>query len=61
MDAIFRQLLTDESGATVVEYAILVALLSIAAIVIIIAVGAQLDAAFVRVQNLIETHAGLSG
>lgn len=59
MDVI-RQLLRDESGATMVEYAILVALLSIAAIVIIFAVGAQLDAAYSRVQNLIESQAGLS-
>lgn len=59
MDVI-RRLLRDESGATMVEYAILVALLSIAAIVIIFAVGAQLDAAYSRVQNLIESQAGLS-
>lgn len=59
MDVI-RRLLRDESGATMVEYAILVALLSIAAIAIIFAVGAQLDAAYSRVQNLIESQAGLS-
>lgn len=59
MDVI-RRLLRDEAGATMVEYAILVALLSIAAIVIIFAVGAQLDAAYSRVQNLIESQAGLS-
>lgn len=59
MDALVRRLFRDESGATMVEYSILVALLSIAAIVIILAVGAQLDAAYSRVQNLIESQAGL--
>lgn len=38
-----RQFLEDESGATVVEYAILAGLLSIAAIVIIGAIGAKLE------------------
>lgn len=59
MGALVRRFLKDESGATVVEYAVLVALLSIAAIVIILAVGIQVDAAYSRVQNLIESHAGL--
>lgn len=60
MDVQARRLLKDESGATMVEYAILVALLSVAAIVIILAVGAQLDAAYSRVQNLIESQTGLA-
>lgn len=60
MDALIRPLLRDESGATMVEYAVLVALLSIAAIAIILVVGAQLDAAYSRVQNLIESQTGLA-
>lgn len=59
MDVI-RRLLRDESGATTAEYAILAALLSIDAIVIIFAIGAQPDAAYSRVQNLIEVQAGLT-
>lgn len=45
----------DESGATMVEYAILVALISIAAIVIIYFVGREIRNTFGQVLNCIKT------
>jgi pilus assembly protein Flp/PilA len=43
----------DESGATMVEYAILVALISVAAIVIIFALGQQIRETFNQVVQCI--------
>ena len=45
----------DESGATMVEYAILVALISIAAIVIIYFLGREIRNTFQQVLNCIAT------
>ena len=41
-----KQFFNDESGATMVEYAILVALIAVAVIAIVTLLGAQLDAKF---------------
>jgi pilus assembly protein Flp/PilA len=49
LTAFFR----DESGATMVEYAILVALISIAAIVIIYTLGQQINNTFNQVMKCI--------
>lgn len=51
MMTLVKKFLRDESGATMVEYAILVALISVAAIVIIAAVGGQVNDAFTEVQE----------
>lgn len=51
MKSLMKKFLNDESGATMVEYAILVALISIAAIATIILVGEKVDDAFDRVQT----------
>lgn len=51
MKSLMKKFLNDESGATMVEYAILVALISIAAITTIIMVGDKVDDAFDRVQT----------
>lgn len=51
MKDLIQKFLKDESGATMVEYAILVALISVAAIVIIVAVGQQVNEAFNRVST----------
>lgn len=51
MMTLVKKFLRDESGATMVEYAILVALISVAAIVIIAAVGSQVNTAFTEVQE----------
>jgi pilus assembly protein Flp/PilA len=48
----------DESGATMVEYAILVALISIAAIVIIYTLGLEIRRVFGQVLNCIQSPTG---
>lgn len=49
-----RSFWQDESGATMVEYAILVALLSVAAIVIIAYLGQEIRNAFNQVRDCIK-------
>ncbi|MEX0618124.1 MAG: Flp family type IVb pilin [Pseudohongiellaceae bacterium] len=51
MKSLFNRFVKEDSGATMVEYAILVALISIAAIATITAIGPLIDAAFLEVQN----------
>lgn len=46
MKSLVRKFMNDESGATMVEYAILVALISVAAIIIIAVVGNKVENAF---------------
>jgi len=46
----------NERGATMVEYAILVALISVAAIAIIVILGGQIQAAFQSVSDAIEAN-----
>ena len=58
---LIQKFLKDESGATMVEYAILVALISIAAIFIIAAVGAQINNAFSRVNPALAPAAATTG
>lgn len=60
MKSLMKKFLNDESGATMVEYAVLVALISIAAIATIILVGQRVDDAFGRVQDELAT-AGSGG
>lgn len=55
MKSVIRKFLNDESGATMVEYAVLVALISIAAIVTIALVGDKVDAAFKEVEAKLTT------
>lgn len=51
MNSVIWKFLNDESGATMVEYAVLVALISIAAIITIAAVGVKVDEAFQKVED----------
>lgn len=51
MKQLIQKFLKDESGATMVEYAILVALISVAAIAIIVIIGGQVKDAFQKVQD----------
>ena len=51
MKQLIQKFLKDESGATMVEYAILVALISVAAIAIIAIIGGQIKDAFQKVQD----------
>lgn len=55
MSALIQRFWSDESGATMVEYAILVALLSIAAIIIIYYLGQQIRNTFNQVRDCIKT------
>jgi pilus assembly protein Flp/PilA len=48
----------NERGATMVEYAILVALISVAAITIIVTLGGQIQAAFTSVTTAIADNTG---
>ena len=57
MMTLVKKFLRDESGATMVEYAILVALISVAAIVIIAAVGTQVNNAFTEVRDCLTNSA----
>lgn len=57
MMSLVKKFLREESGATMVEYAILVALISIAAIVIIAAVGTQVNDAFTSVRDCLQDSA----
>jgi pilus assembly protein Flp/PilA len=51
MKNLMKKFLNDESGATMVEYAVLVALISIAAIATIVLVGNEVNNAFDRVKE----------
>lgn len=54
MNALIQSFWNDESGATMVEYAILVALLSIAAILIIYYLGQEIRNTFNQVRTCIK-------
>lgn len=53
-----RMFHTDEKGATMVEYAILVALISVAAIAIIVSVGQEVQSAFNDVLTQLQANSG---
>lgn len=61
MKSLMNKFLRDESGATMVEYAILVALISIAAIATIVLVGQKVDDAFDKVQTELSNAGSGSG
>lgn len=60
MKSLVKKFLHDESGATMVEYAILVALISVAAIAIIFVVGGEVRDAFDEVKECLQTPASCS-
>lgn len=47
----FKNLLMDESGATAIEYGLIAALVSVAAIAALTAMGSSLDSMFTSVSN----------
>ncbi|TQV65358.1 MAG: Flp family type IVb pilin [Halothiobacillaceae bacterium] len=51
MKALASRFMNDESGATMVEYAILVALISVAAILVIQVLGNKINNTFENVQS----------
>jgi len=61
MKNIVRKFMSDESGATMVEYAVLVALISVAAIAIIFVVGGQVKEAFEDVRDCLNAPTATCG
>lgn len=49
MNQLFRRLFQDESGAAMVEYALLVALIALVAIVGVAATGTSINAQFAKI------------
>lgn len=49
-----KNLLTDESGATAIEYGLIAALVSVAAISALTAMGSSLDSMFTSVSNKLD-------
>lgn len=49
-----KKLLKDESGATAIEYGLIAALVSVAAIAALTAMGTSLETMFTRVSNELE-------
>ena len=58
MKQLVSKFIADESGATMVEYAILVALISVVAIVIIYAIGQKVADAFQEVSDKLDNPSG---
>lgn len=52
---VIKRFVYDESGATVAEYAILAALIAVAAVAIVYALGQQLNAMFSETKECIVT------
>ena len=50
-----KSILGDESGATAIEYGLIAALVSVAAIVALTTMGSSLDSMFTTVSNELET------
>jgi pilus assembly protein Flp/PilA len=55
MANLIKRLWNDESGATAVEYGIMVALIAVVIIATVILLGEELDTTFVTVQEALET------
>ena len=55
MFKLIRKLRTDEDGATAIEYGLIAALISVAAIVALEAVGTSLDTMFTTVSTELDT------
>lgn len=56
-----KKLLKDESGATAIEYGLIAALVSVAAITALTAMGSSLDSMFSTVSNKLDTAVTQSG
>jgi pilus assembly protein Flp/PilA len=61
MKQLVQKFLRDESGATMVEYAILVALIAVAVIATVVLVGEKIDEVFNKVIDEIDANAGTGG
>ena len=56
-----RKLLTNKSGATAIEYGLIAALVSVAAVVALQSLGSSLDAMFTTVSNELDTAVSAAG
>jgi pilus assembly protein Flp/PilA len=54
MKSLIKKFLKDESGATLVEYAIIVALIAVAAIIVIGTLSTQINSTFSRIASALE-------
>lgn len=61
MRSTFNRLFKDESGATMIEYGLIAALISVAAIVALTAMGGSLQTMFNTVSTALDTAVGGSG
>ena len=61
MKATLQKFTKDESGATAIEYGLIAALVSVAAIVALRAMGTSLDAMFTNVSNTLNNAIGGGG
>ncbi len=62
MKATIRKFMKDESGATAIEYGLIAALVSVAAIIALKAMGTSLDTMFTSVSNeLNQASSGAGG
>ena len=53
MPELFKQLLEEEEGATIIEYGLLAALISIAAIVVIGVIGGLVNELYEKVEDAV--------
>lgn len=53
-----KEMLQDNSGATAIEYGLIAALISVAAIVAMTAIGGSLDTLFTTVSDELDTAVG---
>ena len=58
---LLKRLFRDEEGATMIEYALLAALISIVAIAVITAVGLNVNLVFTKVRDALATAAAGGG
>ncbi|MGE0660852.1 MAG: Flp family type IVb pilin [Reyranellaceae bacterium] len=58
MRSTFKRLIKDDSGATMIEYGLIAALISVAAIVSLTAMGGSLQTMFNTVSTALDTAVG---
>jgi pilus assembly protein Flp/PilA len=61
MTKLFRRFIADESGATAIEYGLIAALVSVAAIVSLQTMGTSLSGMFGKVSSVLQSVVGSGG
>ena len=54
MKNLFKRFIKDEEGATAVEYGVLIALIIAVCIIVIAAIGSQVNQAFSKVNSILD-------